>query len=315
MTQVNYSIQVPRSIQKITEHLRAILNSLGQLSRSPWASLLTFAVIGIALALPLSLFVVLKNIQVVSSSFQASGQINLYLQNNISDEQLHNTLVVLNMDEGVAKSQYISPQQGLQDFEQNSGLNGSALNLQSNPLPGVIVVTPESSLNTLQIEQLLSRLSKLPSITTAQLDLKWLQRLNAILAIGHRTALLLMIIFAIAVLLIIANTIHLTTQNHHDEILVIKLIGGTNNFIRRPFLYSGIIYGLVGAIFAWLLVDIMVGFLQNPITHLASLYGATYVMQGLGLSTTLYLIGGGILLGLIASWLAVSRYIYEIEPK
>src|SRR3990167_8891042 len=137
MTQVNYSIQVPRSIQKITEHLRAILNSLGQLSRSPWASLLTFAVIGIALALPLSLFVLLKNIQVVSSSFQASGQINLYLQNNISDEQLHNTLVVLNMDEGVAKSQYISPQQGLQDFEQNSGLNGSALNLQSNQLPPV----------------------------------------------------------------------------------------------------------------------------------------------------------------------------------
>ena len=315
MTHVNYSVQVSKSTQRLIEHLRAIMNSLGQLSRSPLASLLTFAVIGIALALPLSLFVVLKNVQIVSDSFQTTGQINLYLQNNISPDQLHNTLLVLNMDQNVVKSQYISPQQGFQEFSENAGLTNSNLNLNNNPLPGVIVVTPSPELNTLQVEQLVSRLAKLPSVTTAQLDLKWLQRLNAILAIGHRAAVLLMVIFAIAVLLIIANTIRLTTQNHHDEILVIKLIGGANSFIRRPFLYSGIVYGLIGAIFAWLLVDMMISFLQNPISKLASLYGTTYEIQGLGLQTTLYLVVGGILLGLIASWIAVSRYIHEIEPS
>ena len=145
------------------------------------------------------------------------------------------------------------------------------------------------------------------------LDMKWLQRLDAILAIGHRASILLLFLFSIAVLLIIANTIRLTTQNHHDEILVVKLIGGTNHFIRRSFLYSGMVYGLVGSIVAWLLVDFIMGFLEAPITKLASLYGTTYQINGLGLHATISLLVTGILLGLLASWMSVTRYIRRIE--
>ena len=315
MTQVNRSLHTTRLKQQLIEHTRALMNSLGQLSRSPLATLLTFLVIGIALALPLSLSVALKNIQVISSSFHSTGQINLYLKPNISQEQLHNTMLVLNMNQDIANKQYISPDEGLKEFSQNAGIADSTFDLKQNPLPGVIVVTPTSGLSTAKIQDLVNRLGKLPSVTTAQLDMKWLQRLNAILAIGHRTASVLMILFGIAVLLIIANTIRLTTQNHYKEILVIKLIGGTNRFIQRPFLYSGVLYGLVGAIFAWFIVDIIIDFLHKPITELAGLYNTPYQIKGLGLNTTIDLVAAGILIGLLASWLVVNRYIYSIEPK
>ncbi len=315
MSNANLSTQHSGFRQLLMNHLRALVNSLGQLSRAPFGTLLTFAVIGIALALPLSLSVALKNIQVVSSGFKHISQINLYLKPNLSATDVHNTMLVLNMDESIAGSQYISPAKGLKEFSQNAGFSQFANDFSKNPLPGVIVVTPSKNLSIAKTRQLLARLSHLPSVTNAQLDMRWLKRLDAILAIGHRLAALLMVIFAIAVLLIIANTIKLTTQNHHDEILVIKLIGGTHSFIRRPFLYSGLLYGLIGAIVAWFIVDIIISFLAGPITKLASLYGTTYTIQGLGLTATLWLLLAGIVLGLLASWLAVTRYIASIEPR
>jgi cell division transport system permease protein len=315
MSNTNSSLFYSKITLFFIEHLRAMMNCLGQLSRSAWATLLTFLVIGIAFALPLILSVALNNIQVVSQDFHNTGQINLYLKTGVDHSQVHDTLLVLNMNENIKHSRYVSPAEGLKEFNKSSGFPNFVATLKHNPLPGVIVVTPAKGLSTTKTKALLQRLNKLPSVSTAQLDMKWLQRLNAILAVGHRAALLLMILFAIAVLLIIANTIRLTTQNHREEILVIKLVRGTNSYIRRPFLYSGAVYGLVGAIVGWLLVDLIISFLHGPITHLASLYGSSYAVKGLGLSTTLYLLGAGIVLGLIASWVAVSKYIRQIEPR
>lgn len=315
MSSANKNVVTSRWNQYFTAHLRAFMNSLGQLSRSFSATLLTFAVIGIALALPLSLSVLLENVQIVSNSFNQTGQINVFLKPDLSDSELHNTIVVLNLDPNIAKSTYISPEQGLKEFSENAGIGSLMDGLPSNTLPGVIEVSPIKNLSAEKLQSLLIRLKNLPSVTTAQLDMRWLQRLNAIIAIGHRLTILLMVIFAIAVLIIIANTIRLTTQNHKEEILVIKLIGGTNRFIRRPFIYSGVLYGLIGAIIAWFIVDIVITLLSSPISTLASLYGTTYDIQGLGFGATLWLLFGGIVLGWIASWIAVTRYIRQIEPS
>lgn len=297
------------------EHLRALMNSLGQLSRSLWATLLTFAVIGIALAFPLGLSIAIKNIQLLSGSLNSSGQISVYLDNSLNGSQANQLLNTVQKQPGVNSAQYISPQQGLQEFATQSGFNDLLKTLPANPLPGVITIQPSAALSTIQVEQLISQLEKLPGVTSTELDMKWLQRLQAILQIGHRAATLLLIIFAIAVVLIIGNTIRLTTQAHHDEILVIKLIGGSNAFIRRPFLYSGILYGLGGALVAWLLIQLMLLALEGPISTLAGLYESSFSLAGLSIGASFLLITGASLLGLIASWLAVNRYINKIEPR
>lgn len=303
-------------LQKILlEHLQALMNSLGQLSRSLAATLLTIAVIGIALALPLGLSVFLHNIQSVSGNLHNTSQISLYLENDFNNQQAKQLLHTVQIDQDVKQAAYVSPEEGLNEFSANANFGDVLKDLKTNPLPGVIVVTPSDSLSSTDVTQLVNRMQHLPGVANAQLDMKWLQRLQAILAIGHRAAVLLLILFSFAVLLIIGNTIRLTTQNHHDEILIIKIIGGADNFIRRPFLYSGVLYGLAGAIIAWFLVDFSIWYLQEPISNLSSLYGSDYQISGLSWGSTFFLLIGAMLLGLLASWLAVNRYISKVEPK
>ena len=313
MSNANRSLAFSPWQKRLIEHFRAALNGIGQLSRSPWASLLTFAVIGITLALPLALSVVLSNMQIASNGLYDSGQINLYLKSSTSQNQINDTMRIIQSNKTVASAKYISPQDGFKSLSKAIGFTDVMDSMQKNPLPGVITILPQKNLEDWRITQLFTQLKQLPAVDSAQLDMQWLQRLHAILNIAHRIATLLTLVLAFAVILIIANTLRLTTQNHHDEILVTKLIGGTNQFIRRPFLYSGIIYGLAGAIFAWFLVDILLIALQPTINQLATSYGSVYHLRGLDLGNTFLLLVGGMLLGFIASYFSVNRYIRQIE--
>jgi cell division transport system permease protein len=300
----------------ILAHLQALMTSLGQLSRSPWATLLTFTVIGIALALPMGFSVILKNIQVVSGGLHDTGQISLYLKVNTPQATVNQAIKALKRDQSVAHVKYISPQEGLAEFSKQAGYTDVLKGLPKNPVPGVIVVQPSPTVkHGWQARQLFDRIKHLPGVGNAQLDMQWLQRLKAIVSIGHRATALLFILFAFAVLLLIGNTIRLTTQHYRDEIRIIKFVGGTDHFIRRPFLYSGIIYGFAGAIIAWFIVDIALYFLQNPISALASLYGNHYQIVGLGIGSTLTLLIGGAFLGFLGSWLAVTPYLRQVDSK
>lgn len=296
-------------------HLQAFMNSLGQLSRSLGATTLTVMVIGMALALPLGLSLFLTNIESVTQDLQNTQQISLYLKQDVGNAQAQNLQHSIQMDQNVKLATYISPEEGLKEFSASSGFGDVLQDLKENPLPGVIIVTPSDLTTAEEITQLVDRLQHLPAVETVQLDMKWLSRLQAILDVGHRAATLLMFLFGLAVIFIIGNTIRLTTAAHHQEILVIKLIGGTNHFIRRPFLYSGMIYGFLGALVAWMLVDFSIWCLQTPLSHLISLYGAVYQIQGLSLIDIFSLIVAAIFLGLLASWMAVNRYISKVEPQ
>jgi len=216
----------------------------------------------------------------------------------------------------VASVQYISPEEGLKDFLRDSGFSKALANLKQNPLPGVLIVEPSPALQkTWQVQQLYSRLQNLPGVSMAQLDLTWLKRLHAIMAIGHRFVSILMFLFFIAVVFVVFNTITLTTKAYHDEIRIIKLLGGSDRFIRLPFLYSGIIYGLTGAIMAWFIVDIGVLLLSAPIERLATLYGSAYSLSGMDGKHTLYLLLSGVLLGYLGAWFAVRRRLKAVDFK
>jgi cell division transport system permease protein len=316
MPNIDKKLKTPGAIQFLLSHLRALLNSLGQFSHAPAASFVTFFVIGIALALPVGLIVALQNTHIVSQGIRDSGQITLYLRKEISPAQRQTLSRHLRADRRIAKTHYISPQQGLKGFVQNTGFSPVIKDLKTNPLPGVIVISPSKQLTQAwQLQQLLDQLKHLPNVASAQLDLKWLKRLNAILGVGHRISWLLSLLFGLAVMFVIGNTIRLTTQAHYQEIAVIKMLGGTDRFVRRPFLYSGLIYGLAGAILAWFIIDIAVWCLSPAIAHLANLYGSNYRIIGMSARQTGWLLFSGMALGWIGSWFALNKYIRSIEAS
>lgn len=296
-------------------HIRALMTSLGHLYRARWSSLLTIIVIAIALALPLGLSVLISNAQQVSGSFNATGKMSLYLKDSVSSHDGKHLAERLQQQDHVAQTHYISAEQGLKSFSKITQMGDTLTKLDKNPLPAVITIQPQPGIQAWQIQQLVTKFSHLDAVKQAQLDMKWLQRLNAILGIAHRLASILGLLFVVAVLLIIGNTLRLTIQHHQAQMQVIRLLGGTRHFIRLPFLYSGIVYGLGGGLIAWLLINVTVTLLQGPVSHLANLYNTHYNLQGLDIINLAQLLTVSALLGWLSAWLTVTRFIKQLEKQ
>jgi cell division transport system permease protein len=297
-------------------HLQIFFYSLGQLSRSPVSTLMTSMVIGIALALPAGLHTLLKNAQQLSGGWESTAQISVFLKTNIQPAQAQQLKSDIQSWPNVSLVHYISREQALQEFQKLSGFGDALKALNTNPLPSVLIVKPKLSDNNQQVtQQLLNQLIALRQTDKAQLDMQWVRRLYAIMNIVERGVQILSGILALAVLLVMGNTIRLAIQNRHKEIVVMKLIGATDAFIRRPFLYTGFWYGLFGGIIAWILVSLTLLSISRPIEELASLYQNQFDINGMSFLTTLVLLSVSIFLGLVGSWFAVSRHLSEIEPE
>ncbi len=297
------------------EHLRVLLFTLRRLVKNPGGSLLTAAAIGITLALPAGLHLVLQNVSLLSYSWESSVQASLFLRDTVSNAEGEALARELTRREGVANATYISREKALAEFRQLSGF-GEALDvLQENPLPAVIVVRPHTDHGPQQIDQLVRELGDLPSVDQARLDTAWLERLYAILDIVQLAVQIIGGLLALAIIITVGNTIRLDIQSRREEIVVLKLIGATDAFIRRPFLYTGTCFGLLGGILAWLLVSLGLWTLSSPVEKLASLYQSNYQLSGFGFGPSLALLGGAMLLGWIGSWWTVARHLGEIEPR
>lgn len=298
-------------------HLQVFFYSLGLLSRAPFATLLTASALGIALALPAGLYVILDHASQLSGDINSINQISLFMKKGTSEKKLQQIQKELTAYPEIAQVQHINREAALAEFQQNSGFGNALKALKNNPLPDLLIVNPSMTHNDPeQINQLLTRLKQIKQVDLVQLDIQWLQRLYAILHIGQRGILIIGSLLALAVLLIVGNTIRLAIENRRSEIVVMKLIGATNSFIRRPFLYTGFWYGLLGSIIAILLVNLSLIIINDPLTHLSSLYESELFSLGLmGINISLSLIASGCLLGLFGARLAVGKHLKEIEPK
>ncbi len=298
----------------LLRHLQVMLFSLGRLWRQPVASLMTITVIGIALSLPAGLYVLLQNVNSISDQWDGASQITLFLQKNTSDKQASQLNNELQAWPEISNSSYQTAEQSLAEFRQISGLGTVLDSLAENPLPAIIIITPQDEkLSTEAIEDLLTRFKKLAQVEQVQLDMEWLQRLRSISAMVQRGITILGILLSLSVLLVIGNTIRLAILNRQSEIRVMKLVGATNAFIRRPFLYTGFWYGTLGGLLAWFTIIFTFGLLNGPINELASLYDSQFSLQWLSgmLSITLPFIG--LALGILGAWLAVGRHLSAIE--
>lgn len=298
-------------------HLQVLFFSLGQLSKTPIATLMTSASLGIALALPTGLNEIIISVQKLGGNFEEINKISLFIKQQANQKQLQKLKQQLIAMPEVSNIKHIPPKQALLEFKQYSGFGDALKSLQKNPLPHVFVISPSLAVtNPIEVEKLLQTLSKLDDVDSAQLDIKWLKRLFSIIEIGKTGILLISSLLALAVLLIIINTIRLAIENRRSEIIITKLIGATNSFIRRPFLYLGFWYGLFGSLVAIFFVDVSLLIIQQPINHLSSLYQTElFNLSLMSFRHNLVVLLVGIFLGLLGAWFAVNRQLKHIEPS
>lgn len=295
-------------------HVQMFFDSFKRLLQTPIASLVMLLVIAIAIALPAGLYLFLSNAQLISSKWDGTASISLYLRSQVTPNSAKSIIIELNKNSQIESTQYISKEDALKEFKQYSGF-GEALNyLEGNPLPSLILVKPRH-LNLDKQEELLNQLKKMPEVEEASLDLAWVKRLYYIMQIANRLILVLGILLSLAVLLIVGNTIRLAIDNRRQEIVVIKLVGATNAFVRRPFLYTGFWYGFGGGILAWALLSIALFWLKAPVAFLATSYASDFSIMGLNLKFSIFLILLTAFLGWLGAWLAVGNHIKQIEMR
>jgi cell division transport system permease protein len=299
----------------LRHHRQSSADSLLRILDNPVSSILTWLVIGIALALPVSLDVALDNAGRVSSTWDSPAQLSLFLVDGTSQAAAKELIEELSKDPQLAQVQFVSREDALEEFTRVSGFADILENLQENPLPDVVLVEPVDSLSPNEVTALRDEFEAQPLVAEATLDMAWLQRLNSLLELSRRSVLALGGFLIFGVVLILGNTIRLAIESRREEIVIVKLVGGSNAFVRRPFLYSGLWYGVGGGVFAALLVSAGLWFLSAPVEQLAALYGSDFSLRGPGLIGSLNLVLVGGLLGLAGAWLAVSRHLGAIEPR
>ncbi|MEE9595369.1 MAG: permease-like cell division protein FtsX, partial [Acidiferrobacterales bacterium] len=297
-------------ISYLLRHLQVFFYTLGQLARAPIASLMTIAVIAITLALPTGLYLLIENVQRMSTALDGGAKISLFLKADIDDTAAAQLSERIRQTLEVATVEYMSPKQALAEFKRLSGFGETLDTLTHNPLPPVLIVQPSATLDTPhKLDDLVKRLRANVEVDLAQLDLQWVKRLHGLLQIARRGVWLLSVSLALAVVLIIGNTIRLAVLSRREEIEVIKLVGGTNAFIRRPFLYTGLLQGAAGALAAWALVSLCLSLLAGPIGAVADLYTSNFRAEGLGSYGVAILVGVGAVLGWLGSRIAVGRHL------
>ena len=297
-------------------HFQQAVGSLGNLWRTPFTTVMTIFVLGISLALPATLHLFVKNAEQVSEQWDSASQITLFLKLSTSEKSAQNLIKRISLYNDVAEVRYISAKQALKEFKILSGFGQSLEYLDKNPLPATLLVTPTQRASQAQAANaLLAKLSKEREVEQGKLDLEWLTRLEAMARLIEDIVLGVALLLCLSVVLIVGNTIRLAILNEKDAIAIMKLVGATDSFIQRPFLYSGIWYGIFGGILSCIAVTLLAWYLGYAISDLSELYQSNFQLQGLSGSEALMLIGFAIVLALVGSYISVSQHIKAIEPN
>ena len=299
----------------LQRHAQAFFFSLGQLYTNPGNTLLSISVIGISLAFPAGFYSLLENAQRITSHLDTASHISLFLSPEIDEQGALGLAHRLQARADINGVELISPERALVEYQENSGFAAALATLDHNPLPFVLVVQPRSeAITAADNTALLAMLQSLPEVESGQFDWQWAQRLHQIIELFQRAVMIVAALFAGAVVLVVGNTIRMAVYNRRNEIEIQTLFGATDAFITRPFLYSGILYGVAGSLLAWLMLEVSMLLLQDPISRLADLYGSVFFPATLNAKEVFGLIIIGAGLGLAGSWLSVRRHLRAIDP-
>jgi cell division transport system permease protein len=296
-------------------HLQQGIGSLGDLWRTPFTSVMTVLVLGISLTLPATLHLFVKNTQMVTEQWDSASEITLFLKLSTSEKAAQNFIQRVHLYPEVESVVYISAEQALSEFKLISGFGQALEYLDNNPLPATVLVTPTQRFSQVQAaRELLIKLEKEREVDQGKLDLEWLKRLEAISELIEDIVLGIALLLCLSVVLIIGNTIRLAILNQKDAIAVMKLVGATDSFIQRPFLYAGIWYGVLGGLIAGICVAILANYFSGALGQLTDLYQSQFVLDGLSFIEFMFLQLTAVTLGLLGSFISVRQHIRAIEP-
>ncbi|MEM9384199.1 MAG: permease-like cell division protein FtsX [Pseudomonadota bacterium] len=299
-----------------------LIGALGRLVRTPTTAALTVAVIGVSLALPLALQLLTDNAKRATSAWRYRAEISAYLTPGLPESTLQELAVRYRSDARIATAVAIPAKDGLAWFRENSGMAELLETLTdergepTNPIPHALVLVPaEGRDDDASIRALVGELNDLGQVDTVTEDLAWLRRLRATLTLLGQVSLLSTVLLGIAALLVIANAIRGDVSARREEIVISRLIGASDSFVRQPFVFSGLWYGLGGGLVAVSLVGLALLALGGPVARLAEVYGTSFTLRGLGPVTALAVISGAAFLGAISAWMAADRVLRSMEPN
>lgn len=289
--------------------------AFSRLIQSPVASLLNSLMIAVAFTLPALLYLMVINLQVLGGNWDGQPRISVYLNQGVNQQRITALVDVAEKDKTLIDVVYISPDQGLRDFQDKSGVGNIASELGFNPLPGVIILTPALEATVTQLENLVEEYEKLSGVNQVQIDREWVQRLNAILGLLERAVMTLGILLGLTALLVIINTVRLNIESRRDEIRIVKMVGGTDGFITLPFVYMGIWYGIAGAVLAQIITLSVMGTISEQMISLAGLYNSGLSLQTAGMSMFGTLLATGVFLGITGASVSCQRHLRTLVPK
>jgi cell division transport system permease protein len=296
-------------------HAQTLVGSLGRMVHQPFATLMTMGVVAVALALPLFLNLFLSNARSATGNWNEAFDLSVYMDKQASAAHVQSVAKQLRRRGDVLAVRIVTADQALAAFREDSGFGKALDALADNPLPDTLIVTPTLAASTPQgTDTLKGAIAAMADVQTVQLDTDWVKRLRAMLDILRRVVMLTAGLLGAGVVLIVGNTIRLDILNRRAEIEVMKLVGASDGFARRPFLYSGIWYGLGGGLMALILVGIAAAVLAKPVDNLAHLYGSQFHLRGLGFLTAVEVLALAAALAWLGSWFAATRHIRAIDP-
>lgn len=298
----------------LSQHLRVLMSALHRLLDHPLASLLNILVIGIALSLPSGMYVLVQNVRGLASQVAGAPQISVFLSMNADEDDVARIGKQLKAHEAIDHIAYVSRGQALEQLKRSTGLADVIGGLSQNPLPDAYIVYPKKSAAQ-SLEALRDELQKWPKVDKVQLDSAWARRLDALLGLGRQAALVLSVLLGLGLVAVTFNTIRLQILTQRDEIEVSRLIGATNSFIRRPFLYFGLLQGLLGGIVAWLIIGYSLHLLNTGLAGLAQLYESSFALHTMTIRDSLALLLFSAYLGWMGAWLSVTRYLRQIGAR
>lgn len=298
----------------LMHHRQAAALVLRQFARAPVATFLTMLVIGVSLSLPAGLYSLLKNVNELARMARGEPQITLVLAANATSSAIDEIQARLQRHSDIAEFRFISRDQALQELNKNAGLGDITAGLEKNPLPDIFTIRPARR-EAENIVHLQKELQALPKVDAALLDEAWVKRLEALLGLGQKAVLILAMLLGFALVAITGNTIRLQILSARDEIEVSKLIGATDPFVRRPFLYHGALQGLCGGMLAWAIVVATFQLLNGNVRILADLYSLNFHLTIPDAQDILGLLLFAALLGWMGAFLSVGRHLREIEPR
>jgi cell division transport system permease protein len=297
-------------------HAHAFFSSLGRLVDSPYTSIMTITVLAIAISLASIFYIAIANFQQLAGNLEASNQISLFLRDDVSDASAKKFAESIKHNPAIQDVKLISKKQALEEFQAYSGFGEAVKALEQNPLPIVIQVLPKNTLEDGQeLEKLFNTFKQSVEVDFAQMDMQWIKRLQSFMELARRSSTVLSLLLGIAVLFVTGNTIRLELHKRREEVAIAKLVGATNSFIQRPFLYTGFWIGFFAGVAAWFIVAVMMLIVKHPIEELSGLYEGDFHVLFLSYSETLALLFISSLLGVAGSWAVLSYQLQQLKPE